>query len=177
MVILKSGIQGPRPRPFSSEILVQVSLYEEQCKWCTNERKAIEKEAKTKYAYNEKKLISNGSIDISLMYQPYRFWVFDRNLEKYERSLEQRAIVIGLVVFITAVVAQVWIWDIFGHFKIVRSLSDRSSPAQSSNDSRRTNLTSNCTKLNECKCNKSQIDMSFLTGELARKHVEVDFKN
>ena len=57
-----------------SNSIDHVSLYEEQCKWCTNERKAIEKEAKTKYAYNEKKLISNGSIDIASMYQPYRFW-------------------------------------------------------------------------------------------------------
>ena len=33
---------------------------------------------------------------------------------------------IGLVVFITALIAQIWIWDIFGHMKMVKSLSSNS---------------------------------------------------
>ena len=85
---------------------------------------------------------------------------------------------IGAVVFITALIAQVWIWDIFGHFKMVRSLDqtlDQSVPS-SGNVTNETNYSRSCTDIDKCECKLRKIDVSFHTGDLARKHVEIGFR-
>lgn len=102
----------------------------------------------------------------------------ERYLEKYETSLERRAIVIGCVVFITALIAQIWIWDIFGHMKIIKSMTVSSNLTIYSNSTQNfTIAASNCSQFYKCECTVKQraADMSFITGELARKHVEDRF--
>ena len=84
---------------------------------------------------------------------------------------------IGLVVFITALIAQIWIWDIFGHMKMVKSLSSNSGVNYTTGQNFST-ATSNCSHIDKCECKKrniSNVDMSFVTGDLARKHVEDRF--
>ena len=82
-------------------------------------------------------------------------------------SLEKRAIVIGCIVFITALIAQIWIWDIFGHIKMSKSISGATFIQNVT--------TRNCSQFDKCVCKKRTVDMSFITGELARKHVEERF--
>ena len=84
-------------------------------------------------------------------------------------SLGKRAIVIGCIVFITAFIAQIWIWDIFGHIKMSNPISDASFTQNV------TISTTNCSQFDKCVCKKPTVDMSFITGELARKHVEERF--
>lgn len=86
-------------------------------------------------------------------------------------SLGKRAIVIGCIVFITAFIAQIWIWDIFGHIKMSNPISDASFTQNV------TTSTTNCSQFDKCVCKKRTVDMSFITGELARKHVEERFSN
>ena len=38
-----------------------------------------------------------------------------------------------------------------------------------------TTSTRNCSQSDKCVCKKRTVDMSFITGELARKHVEERF--
>ena len=103
----------------------------------------------------------------------------ERYLEKYETSLERRAIVIGCVVFITALIAQICIWDIFGHMKMVKSMTVSSNLKIYSNSTQNfTIAASNCSQFDKCECTGKNraADMSFITGELARKHVEERFQ-
>ena len=102
----------------------------------------------------------------------------DRYLEKYETSLERRAIVIGCVVFITALIAQIWIWDIFGHMKMVKSMTVSPNLTIYSNSTLNFTIDAiNCSQFDKCECSGKNrvVDMSFITGELARKHVEDRF--
>ena len=115
--------------------------------------------------------------------------------------MHNRVIFIGFVVFVSALIAQIWVWDILSLFETERSQSDMSRNSNSTisktpyengehengqykNDRYKNdhykNAHENGYNNNKCcvDCSGARrvTDMNFITGDLARKNVERKIK-